>query len=172
MARFSLYGVVDHLRSCLGLSPLTIPVVGQPGTLAGLSTPGAYEDHVALAGPSWVSRMSTRAAAALMFYRQIATARKVRCPAPLQAGRRDAVTPLEGAAKFAAKAGSAVSLASCDLDQFGVCSATGLQQVLGDQTAFVVRSLAHVVGGRNRSARPASAAPASVDASARGDGPD
>ncbi|MGN0063964.1 MAG: alpha/beta hydrolase [Nocardioides sp.] len=46
-------GIASAVGSKLGRPPRMIPVVARPGEVGALTTPGAYEDYLAVAGPTW-----------------------------------------------------------------------------------------------------------------------
>ncbi|WP_028653934.1 alpha/beta hydrolase [Nocardioides sp. J54] len=46
-------GVASALRRRAGRGPAMIPVVARPGEPGALTLPGAYEDYLAIAGPTW-----------------------------------------------------------------------------------------------------------------------
>ncbi|GAA4804272.1 alpha/beta hydrolase [Nocardioides caeni] len=46
-------GMVSAARRRLGRGPTMIPVVARPGEVGALTVPGALEDYLAIAGPTW-----------------------------------------------------------------------------------------------------------------------
>lgn len=46
-------GVASAVRRRAGRAPSMIPVVARPGEIGALTLPGAYEDYLAIAGPTW-----------------------------------------------------------------------------------------------------------------------
>lgn len=46
-------GLASALRRRAGRGPAMIPVVARPGETGALTLPGAYEDYLAIAGPTW-----------------------------------------------------------------------------------------------------------------------
>ncbi|UDY22616.1 alpha/beta hydrolase [Nocardioides sp. Kera G14] len=46
-------GVASAVRRRAGRAPSMIPVVAKPGEVGALTLPGAYEDYLAIAGPTW-----------------------------------------------------------------------------------------------------------------------
>ncbi len=141
LAQLAMYGVADLIKSWLGLSPVTIPIVAKEGTLAGLSSQGALEGYLSIAGPSWVNRMSTRMAVTLMTYRPIASAKKLRCKTLLQVGRLDIVTPAQDAERYAQQARAYVDLKHYNMGHFDFYTGDNQQQILKDQTLFFKQAL-------------------------------
>jgi pimeloyl-ACP methyl ester carboxylesterase len=76
-------GVLDTIGGALGRPPLLVPLVGEKGTVAMLSTPDALEGDVALHGaehPQWEQKVAARSALRLGFYRPARRAGEIRCP--------------------------------------------------------------------------------------------
>lgn len=46
-------GVASAVRRRVGGGPTMIPVVARPGEVGALTIPGAYEDYLSIAGPTW-----------------------------------------------------------------------------------------------------------------------
>ena len=74
----------DLVRSWLGLSPHKLPIVGQPGTVALMTTPDAYAAFAELAPAGFVNEACARIAVRGDKYRPITYASRVRCPVLLQ----------------------------------------------------------------------------------------
>jgi uncharacterized protein len=96
-------GVRDAVRAIVGRAPHHLPVVGPPGTVAVITTPGALEGYLALAGPTWRNEVCARTTLEIAFNRPIRFAARLVCPMLVQIGERDTVAP-PAAAHSAAKA--------------------------------------------------------------------
>jgi pimeloyl-ACP methyl ester carboxylesterase len=84
MLRFTLRGIFDALGGLLGRRPLLVPLVGQPGTVAMLTTPDALDSDRALnpdnAYPDWPPTAAARSALRLAFYRPGRVTSRIQCP--------------------------------------------------------------------------------------------
>jgi uncharacterized protein len=84
MLRFTGRGLLDAIGGLAGRRPLLVPLTGQPGTVAVLTTPDALDGDRALNPgnryPDWQQAAAARSALSLGFYRPGRYARKVRCP--------------------------------------------------------------------------------------------
>ena len=84
MLRFTARGIADGLGGLLGRRPLLVPLAGQPGTLAVLTTPDGREGGRVLnpdnAYPDWRQEVAARSALRMAFYRPGRDAAKVTCP--------------------------------------------------------------------------------------------
>jgi uncharacterized protein len=77
-------GVLDAVGGLFGREPLLVPLVGEPGAVASLSTPDALDGDRALNPdnryPDWQQTVSARSALGIGFYRPGRAASRVRCP--------------------------------------------------------------------------------------------
>lgn len=83
LLRFTVRGVLDTLGGLVGRSPILLPLVGQPGTVALLTTPDALQGDEALQAdryPDWQQAAAARSALRLGFYRPGRYAPRVRIP--------------------------------------------------------------------------------------------
>ena len=84
MLRFTGRGILDALGGLVGREPLLVPLVGEPGTVAVLTTPDALEGGRALNPdnryPDWQQEVAARSALRVAFYRPGRYASRVRCP--------------------------------------------------------------------------------------------
>jgi uncharacterized protein len=85
MVRFTGRAVLDALGALVGRAPLLVPLVGERGTVAMLSTPDALNDGFRALDPGdrhtgWLRTVAARSALRLCFYRPIRRVSRVRCP--------------------------------------------------------------------------------------------
>jgi pimeloyl-ACP methyl ester carboxylesterase len=84
MLRFTARGILDALGGIAGRRPLLVPLAGQPGTVAALTTPDALDGATALNPdnryPDWQQEVAARSALRLAFYRPGRFASRVTCP--------------------------------------------------------------------------------------------
>jgi len=84
MLRVTGRGILDALGGLVGRPPLLVPLVGQPGTVAMLTTPDALDSDRVLNPdnryPEWQQEVAARSALRLGFYRPGRLASEVRCP--------------------------------------------------------------------------------------------
>lgn len=83
-------GILDAILSPLGVR-CSIPVVGQPGTLACLNQPGAMEGYMATIPPEskWINECPASVFLTLPWYRPITCAEKIKCPVLMVKARED-----------------------------------------------------------------------------------
>jgi fermentation-respiration switch protein FrsA (DUF1100 family) len=84
LLRLTGRGVLDALGGFVGRRPRLVPLVGEPGTVAVLTTPDALDGDRALNPdnryPDWQQAVAARSALRLGFYRPGRDASRVRCP--------------------------------------------------------------------------------------------
>ena len=113
MLRFTGRGILDALGGLVGRPPLLVPLAGEPGTVALLTTPDALDGDRALNPdnryPDWQQEVAARSALRLGFYRPGRDASRVRCPLLVLVCDQDQSAPA-GAAVRAAGARPAAEL--------------------------------------------------------------
>jgi len=84
LLRLASRGVLDAVGGLVGRPPLLVPLDGQPGTVAMLTTPDGIDGDRALNPgnryPDWQQTIAARSALRLGFYRPGRYASRVRCP--------------------------------------------------------------------------------------------
>ena len=135
-------GLRDVVRSLLGLSPHHLPIVGEPGSTAMITSPGAVEGYQALAGPSWRNEVCARAALEVAFNRPTRQAAQLRTPILVQLGENDLVAPPSAARKAAKLAGRCAEVREYPVDHFDVYGGQWQRAALADQIDFLGRHLA------------------------------
>ena len=84
MLRFTGRGLLDAIGALAGRPPRLVPLAGEPGTVALLTTPDAQDGGRALNPggryPDWQQAVAARSALRIGFYRPGRYASRVRCP--------------------------------------------------------------------------------------------
>ena len=144
--RLASRGVADALGRLFGRRPVLIPIVGNPGQVAALNSPGAVDGMLATAGPSWRNEFAARLVLGVGGYRPGRSAKRVACPALVQVGDCDRSAPPESATKAATAMKATVHHYPCD--HFDVYpGATWHEHVLRDQIAFLRRVASPAIPG-------------------------
>ena len=102
-------GLLDTARGLVGADPLLVPLVGEPDTVALLSTPDARADGDRALNPGgrhpdWVQAVAARSALAITAYRPGRAAPRVRCPLLVVVAEQDRSAPPGPAVRAAAAA--------------------------------------------------------------------
>jgi uncharacterized protein len=108
MLRLTGRGVLDAIGGLLGRPPLLVPLSGEPGTVAVLTTPDAvHSDAILNPGgryPDWQQAAAARSALLLGLYRPGRHAPRVRCPLLVLVADQDRSALAEPAAAAAKRA--------------------------------------------------------------------
>lgn len=142
LLKMSLCGIADTIRSRLGLSPVTMPIIGKSGEFAAITGDEAYNGYMAICSETWKNEMTAQMTVTLPFYRPISQARKVTCPVLLQPCMDDSVVSAPSALKLATKLGDLVTLKKYeDKDHFDLYEGEGFELAVSDQIDFFKRTL-------------------------------
>ncbi len=107
MVRLAGRALLDALGGIVGRRPLLVPLTGQPGTVALLTTPDALDGDRALDRdryPDWQQAAAARSALRLCWYRPGRFASQVRCPLLVLVCDQDRTALAEPAAVAARRA--------------------------------------------------------------------
>jgi uncharacterized protein len=107
MARFTGRGILDALGGLIGRRPLLVPLTGEPGAVALLTTPDALDGEWALSAESyldWQREVAARSALRTGFYRPGRAAPRVGCPLLVVVCDQDQSALAEPAARAARRA--------------------------------------------------------------------
>lgn len=99
--RLSLAAIRDTVAALRGKPPVYVPIFGPPGSLAFVSSPGAFEAALAVAGPTFRNEVAARAALEMSGVRPGRFAKELRCPALFQVANMDHVVDSEATVKAA-----------------------------------------------------------------------
>jgi pimeloyl-ACP methyl ester carboxylesterase len=114
LLRSSVLGVRSRLARRSGREPRMMPVVARPGELGALTLPGAYEDYLSIAGPTWRNEIAADVSLELGTRDPIKRAADLRCPVLVQIADFDRSAPPHAAAKAAFRARAEVRHYPCD----------------------------------------------------------
>jgi uncharacterized protein len=108
LARLSGRAAADTLGGVLGRDPLLVPLVGEPGSVASLTTPDSRNGAAALNPenryPQWQQNVAARSAIRVGFYRPGRFASRIQCPLLVLAYQHDGVAPPHPAIRAALRA--------------------------------------------------------------------
>jgi pimeloyl-ACP methyl ester carboxylesterase len=134
-------GLRDAFGAALSRRPHLVPIVGQPGTRAMITTQGAEEAFLEMAGPTARNEVCARHALEAARNRPAIYADKVEAPTLLQIGTNDKVAPPSVARRVAARMGHRATLMEYPIDHFDVYDDPWRGKVCADQVEFLVKAL-------------------------------
>jgi pimeloyl-ACP methyl ester carboxylesterase len=140
LARATGHGLRDVARAVTKRAPHHVPVVGRPGSMALISTPGAEQAYTSMAGPPWRNEVCAPTALEVGFNRPTTFAGRVACPVLVQVGANDRVAPPAAARRTAKKALHA-QLREYPVDHFDFYAGPWQERALADQLDFLTHTL-------------------------------
>ncbi|MGX1811177.1 alpha/beta hydrolase [Nocardia sp. NPDC055321] len=114
LARLLRRALRDKYAALTGGDRHLTPAVGRPGTAGLLTVPGAYEDYVSIAGPTWRNEVNASFALDAVAHRPHRFAPALRCPALFQIADLDRCVPERAATRTATRARAQVRHYPCD----------------------------------------------------------
>lgn len=132
----------DMLRLLTFRSPYYIPVVGDPSTLAVMNSPDSKPGYFSIVpeGSSWKNECPARILFTVPFYRPIAIARKVRCPALIIMAEKDSIVWPGAVEKAAARMPNA-RLVRMPVGHFDVYKGAGFEKTVEAEADFLKEHL-------------------------------
>jgi pimeloyl-ACP methyl ester carboxylesterase len=132
----------DLLRSALGRPPRYLPMVGEPGAFALITSPGARAGWYSLVpeGSAWDNRCTAGVAVDLLRYRAVRSAPRLVCPLLVCVSDNETLMNPATSVRAARRAprGRAIHYPS---DHFQVYHPPLVEQVVADQVAFLRETL-------------------------------
>jgi len=142
-ARLTFAGIRDVASRALGRGPRRIPLVGQPETMGGMTTPDAEAGYRSIydEGFEWREDFVPGVALALPLYRPGRSAKDVECPVLIQVCSNDSITPPGPAIDAAAQAPKGELITYAGLSHFDIYRGEDFERAVADQTEFLMRHL-------------------------------
>lgn len=160
LLRLVAAGVRDQLAAMRGAEPVTIAVVGPPGSTAAMTTPDAQPGYERIAGESWRNEVAARIMLSAGSYRPGLQADRLPCPILVQVADRDTVAPAKAAQDAVWRATGRGEMRTYPIEHFDVYTGEPFERAVADQLHFLRRHLASGARADGRSASVA-AVPAS-----------
>jgi uncharacterized protein len=141
--RWTAAGLKGRVAAAMGGSATFMPVVGRPGEAGALTLPGAYENYLSMAGPTWRNEIDAGVGLQLAMVRSSSAAKKLRCPLLVQIADFDRFVPAESIARVAERGRAEVHHYPCD--HFDVWPGHDwFDKVVEHQVAFIGRALSKI----------------------------
>jgi dienelactone hydrolase len=137
-ARVTALALKDQLGAAAGRGPTYVPAVGEPGSVAAMSTPDARPGFEALrpAQTRWENRVAARVFLQVPLYRPGRLARRLSCPALFCVCDNDSVAPAKQTLKLVAAAPRG-EIKRYPVGHFEVYLGEAFERAVLDQTAFL-----------------------------------
>ena len=143
--RLALAGLRDEGRRLLGRAPYTIPIVGPPGSVAAINSPGAEQGYRSLFsdGAEFRNEVAARIGLRIASYRPIRHAAAITCPWLVCVVDGDVVTPPRPALKAAGLAPRGEAR-RYEGEHFEIYVGELFERIVADQVEFLERHLLRV----------------------------
>lgn len=139
--KVTAYGLLDGARSLLGLSRITLPVVGLPGETAVLTSEGSKAGYLAITPPDWKNEITCTWMLGLALYRPNLMVPRLPCPALFCIATGDTVVPPAAMEDGARRGGTRVQVKRYPVGHFEIYVKDGFENASRDQAEFFRRVL-------------------------------
>ena len=136
-----VHGQRDIARSWLKLTPHKIPIFGEPGTIACLTTPDAYPAAERLAVAGFNNEVCARINIRGDKYRPVKHAKDVKCPVLIQVCEKDSLVPPSTLEESIKVLGNHAEVIRYPIGHFDIYFGENLEKALADQLAFFKKHL-------------------------------
>jgi fermentation-respiration switch protein FrsA (DUF1100 family) len=135
-------GLRDELNELLGRAPHYVPVTGDPGAFAVMTTPDSKRGIEAMLPPqtNWENRVAARILPRIGAYRPGREAARISCPLLACVCERDALAPATRSTELVSKAPLA-EIKRYPYGHFDIYVGDPFEQVVADQVGFLRRHL-------------------------------
>ncbi|KAA1418942.1 alpha/beta hydrolase [Nocardioides humilatus] len=114
LLRATARGIRGRVSARAGRGSVMMPIVARPGEIGAMTLPGALEDYLAIAGPTWRNEIAADVALELGSRKPQADAARITCPLLVQIADFDQSAPPYASAKAAFKGKAEVRHYPCD----------------------------------------------------------
>jgi pimeloyl-ACP methyl ester carboxylesterase len=158
MLRATGLGIKGRVTGAFGGAAVTMPLVARPGELGAMTLEGAYEDYLAIAGPTWRNEIHADIGLELGTRKPAQAASRITAPLLVQIADFDRSAPPYAAAKAAFKGKAEVRHYPCDhFDLFP--GKTWHEPAVAHAVAFLTRHLGAELTASRQARRPVVSAP-------------
>lgn len=134
-------GLRDVARALTRRAPHLVPIVGEPGSAAVISAPGAAEGYGAIMGPTFRNEMRARGILRISANRPVRSAGKLACPAFVVVAEQDNVAPPSAVHAVTKKLGARADVLSFPCGHFDIYGGEIFEKSVTEQTEFLRRQL-------------------------------
>jgi uncharacterized protein len=145
LLRLIVHGQRDVCRGLLGLSPHRIPIVGKPGSIGMLTTPGELEFFEQFAPETFINETCARIVIRGDKYRPMTYAPDVRCPVLMQVCEKDEIIPVSSARKTEKLMGTFVNARYYPIGHFDIYKGAHFERSVEEQIEFLQKHLAEKI---------------------------
>ncbi len=141
LMKLTWLGIIDQLRSLLGLSPRLIRAGAAPGELGLMTTPDSLPGLERIDAPGWRNELCARVSLFLMFHRPGLQASRLPCPILLSICDQDSLVVPAAAEATAKRAGTLATVKHYPIGHFDIYLGEWFEKTVADQVAFLQDTL-------------------------------
>jgi pimeloyl-ACP methyl ester carboxylesterase len=141
LLRLTWTGIRDVVYRALGMGPVMVPIVSQPGKVAAMSAPDAESGYMAIAPPNFRNEVCAGIALNVGMYRPGLKADRLPCPILIQICDKDSVAPAEAAEAAAQRAGDRARVKHYPIGHFDIYVGENFERSVSDQVDFLKSAL-------------------------------
>jgi fermentation-respiration switch protein FrsA (DUF1100 family) len=136
------HGILDVIKSALGMQPHYVRLADKPGRFAALNTPESLPGLLSIIPDrsNWDNRVCARILFKFMMYRPLRFASGVKCPALLMLAENDSLV-VPGTIRKAARRMANAQVISYPFGHFDIYRGEGFDDAIAKQTSFLARHL-------------------------------
>lgn len=134
--RLFVHAQRDKGRSRFGLSPHKIPIVGKPGTLAMITSPGAFKGYSKLVSPDFKNEVCARVLLMIHGHYPIDCAKDVQCPVLLQVCEKDNLVSEKSYKRTTEILGKYAEVKKYPIGHFDIYEGENFEKAVNDLIAF------------------------------------
>jgi hypothetical protein len=140
----------DIVRALTRHRPITVPVFGEAGSTALITSSGGVDAVQAILGPTFRNEMCARGLLRIPLNRPVTRARGVRCPTMLVIAEHDEIAPARSVREVARRVGTNAEVMSFECGHFDIYVGEVFTKSVAAQVTFLAGHLAP----RKHSTRP------------------
>ena len=125
----------------------SMPIVGEPGSLAGITSHDGLAGYSLIMGPTFENRMLARGVLPILLNRPVTAASRLRMPLFLVVAAHDTIAPPSAVERVARRARGRVETLRLDVGHFDIYAGEPFAESVAAQVAFLGSVLAPSVAG-------------------------
>jgi hypothetical protein len=137
MLRLNVHALRDVGRMITRREPHLIPIVGEPGSVAVVTSHDGLEGYQGIAGPTFRNEMRARGVLPILFNRPVTQARKLHMPVLLVIASEDSIAPPSAVEAVARNVRGRVEVERLPYKHFDIYHGEAFEKSVAAQVAFL-----------------------------------
>ncbi len=137
LLRLTAHALLDVVGGLLNRRPHHIPIVGEPESLAAITSDDGLPGYSSIIGPSFINSMAARGIVPILLNRPVTKARKLRMPVLLVIATHDSIAPVSAVEKVASRVRGPVRVEWYDVGHFDIYLGDPFEKSVAAQVELV-----------------------------------